>query len=186
MSTAQQLRDHISPWPSIVITPVEAQWYAIYTRARHEKTVAAQLLEKQLTTFLPLISHVHRWSDRRQLVTLPLLPGYVFVRVVYTSEARLSVLRTPGVVRFVGINGKGLPIPDKQIEDIRTILANNVSCALYPFLRVGQRVRIRGGCLDGIEGILVARNSDRSLVISIEPIHRSMAMRIEGYDVELI
>ena len=85
---------------------------------------------------------------------------------------------------FVGICGVGLPIPDKEIEDIQTLLAQNVTCALYPFIRMGQRVRIRGGCLDGVEGILVAKNSDRNLVVSIELIQQSVAVRIDGYDVE--
>jgi transcription antitermination factor NusG len=87
-------------------------------------------------------------------------------------------------VGFVGICGVGLPIPDKEIEDIQTLLAQNVTCALYPFIRMGQRVRIRGGCLDGVEGILVAKNSDRNLVVSIELIQQSVAVRIDGYDVE--
>jgi transcription antitermination factor NusG len=86
---------------------------------------------------------------------------------------------------FVGIRGVSLPIPDKEIEDIRTLLTQNGTCALYPFLRVGQRVRIRGGCLDGVDGILVAKNSDRSLVVSIDLIQRSVAVRIDGYDVEM-
>lgn len=160
--------------------------YALRTYPRHEKKVAAQLVNKGLTTFLPLLSQTHRWSDRRKVVQVPLFPGYAFVRIVATAEACLPVLRTAGVVSFVGISGRGIPIPDKQIEDIQTVLAHNVPCVLYPFLRAGQRVRIRGGCLDGIEGVLVARNSDRSLVMSVEPILQSLAIRIEGYDVEII
>jgi transcription antitermination factor NusG len=100
------------------------------------------------------------------------------------SEKRLTTLQTPGVLGFVGIRGVALPIPAKEIEDIQTLLAQNVTCALYPFVRVGQHVRIRGGCLDGVEGLLVAKNSDRSLVVSIELIQRSVAVRIDGYDVE--
>jgi hypothetical protein len=102
------------------------------------------------------------------------------------AEERLAVLQTPGLVGFVGIRGLGLPIPDKEIEDIQTLLAQSITCALYPFIRMGQRIRIRGGCLDGVEGILVAKNSDRSLVVSIELIQRSVAVRIDGYDVETI
>ena len=106
------------------------------------------------------------------------------MRIEACPEKRLTTLQTPGVLGFVGIRGVALPIPDKEIEDIRTLLAQNVTCALYPFAREGQRVRIRVGCLDGIEGLLVAKNSDRSLVVSIELIHRSVAVRMNGYDVE--
>ncbi len=168
--------------------PEEAHWYAVQTRSRHEKKVATQFEDKGITTFLPLITRMHRWSDRRKMVQLPLFPCYTFVRMVHSPETRLLVLRTPGVVRLLAVNGsgQGLPIPDKQIEDLRTVLACDVPCSVYPFLRVGQRVRIRGGCLDGIEGMLVDRNHDRSLVLSVEPILQSVALRIEGYEVEMI
>ena len=172
--------------PAIARAPWEEQWYALYTRSRHEKAVAALLQQKGVTTFLPLFSRVHRWSDRRKTVQVSLFPGYTFVRVDATPESHLRVLQTPGVVGFVGTGRRGIPIPDKQIEDIRTLLARNISCAVFPFLRMGQRVRIRGGCLNGIEGRLVALKGDRNLVISVEPILRSLAIRLDGYDVEII
>ena len=95
----------------------------------------------------------------------------------------MSVLRTPGVVGFVGDQGKGTPIPEKQIEDIQTILEEEVQFTLHPFLNLNQRVRIRGGCLDGVEGVLVGMNTDLSLVVSVDLIKRSMAIRVAGYDV---
>jgi transcription antitermination factor NusG len=163
---------------------VEPRWYAVHTRARHEQKVTTQLQGRGVTTFLPLIAQRHRWSDRNKTIQLALFPCYTFVRIEACPEKRLTTLQTPGVLGFVGVRGVGVPIPDKEIEDIQTLFANNVTCALYPFVRVGQRVRIRGGCLDGIEGLLVAKNSDRSLIVSIELIQRSVAVRIEGYDVE--
>ncbi len=182
----EQLCDYTSVIPLTADPPDEARWYAVQTRARHEKKVDQQLQEKRVTTFLPLIAQMHRWSDRRKLVQLPLFPCYTFVQMGASVGARILVRRTMGVVGFVGVHGEALPIPDKQIEDIRTLLAHTVPCVPYPFLRLGQRVRIRGGCLEGIEGILVGKNSDRSLVVSVELIQRSVAMRIEGYDVEMI
>jgi transcription antitermination factor NusG len=106
--------------------------------------------------------------------------GYAFVRVMLASPDRLRVLQTHGVAGFVGINCCGTAIPDSQIQDIRTLLASKVPFEEQPFLRVGQRVRIRGGSLDGVEGILSARNEDRSLVISLQPIQRSLSVRIQG------
>jgi transcription antitermination factor NusG len=163
--------------------PETPHWYAIATRSRHEKKVAAQLTEKNITTFLPLITETHRWSDRRKVVELPLFPGYAFVYTPASSQQRLRVLQTVGVIGFVGIHGFGIPIPEKQIDDLRTLVATKLPCALYAFLREGQRVRVRGGCLDGVEGFLVGFKPDRSLVISLDPIHRSIAIRVEGYDV---
>lgn len=162
------------------------QWYAIRTRARHEKRVAHQLQDKGMVTYLPMLSEVHNWSDRRKDVDVPLFSCYSFVRLLHSAEAQLAVLRTPGVVGFLGTPGCASSIPDKQIEDIRTALAHNGACSRYPFLRVGQRVRVRGGSLDGIEGVLVALRDSRSLVISVGPILQSLAIRIEGYQVEIV
>jgi transcription antitermination factor NusG len=97
-----------------------------------------------------------------------------------------TVLSTLGVYGFVGAGGIALPIPDKQILDIRTVVENRVPFTPYPFLRIGQRVRVRGGCLDGIEGTLVSMNSDHSVVVSIELVRRSLAVRITGYDFDLV
>ena len=159
-------------------------WYAIRTRSRHEKKVSQQLEQQGIETFLPLIKRTHKWSDRTKEVELPLFAGYNFVRVVQSSPERLRVLQAHGVAGFVGINGSGTAIPESQIQDIRKLLASKVDFEEHTFLRVGQRVRVRGGSLDGVEGILAAQNEDRSLVISLEPIQRSLSVRIQGYTVE--
>jgi len=162
----------------------QAEWYAVRTRSRHEKMVADQLDKLGVENFLPLVKRTRQWSDRVKEVELPLFSGYTFVRVVLTSADRLRVLQTHGVAGFVGINCGGTAIPENQIEDIRTLLASEVTFEEQPYLRVGQRVRVRGGALDGVEGILSAQNDDRSLVISLEPIQRSLSVRIQGYTVE--
>jgi transcription antitermination factor NusG len=161
-------------------------WYAIQTRSRHEKMVAHQLQNQGIITFLPLSSQMREWSDRQKLVQLPLFPGYAFVRLVYGPEERLRVLRTEGVVSFVGTSGQGIAIPEAQIEHIQTLLASKVPFESHPFLKAGQRVRIRGGSLDGTEGILVRQDADRMLVISVDLIQRSLSMRLEGYEVEAV
>jgi transcription antitermination factor NusG len=164
----------------------QARWYAVRTRSRHEKLVARQLENQGIQSFLPVVSQIHNWSDRRKQIETPLFSGYAFLRMIHSSEDRVRVLRTQGVVSFVGVQGIGTPIPDHQIEDIKTLIASQLPYQERPFLRVGQRVRVRGGALDGVQGILVAENDDRSLVISVEPIQRSLYVRVAGYDVEAI
>jgi transcription antitermination factor NusG len=164
----------------------EASWYAVQTRSRHEKRVADDIEEKGIQSFLPLVTRLHKWSDREKQVQLPLFPGYVFVYATSVASERISVLRTPGVAGFVGNSGRGTPIPAKQIDDIRLILDRNVAFEDYPFLEVSQRVRIRGGSLDGVEGTLVAKNSDQSLVVSIDLIKRSILVRVSGYELERV
>jgi transcription antitermination factor NusG len=163
---------------------LQPQWYAIRTRSRHEKMVSEQLEQQGIETFLPLVKRTHKWSDRMKEVELPLFSGYNFVRLVLASPERVRVLQAHGVAGFVGINGAGIAIPESQIQDIRTLLACNIPFEEHPFLKVGQRVRIKGGCLDGVEGVLSAHNGDESLMISLEPIQRSLSIRIQGYAVE--
>ena len=159
-------------------------WYAVQTRARHERVVVQRFHDKGLTTFLPLVTEVRRWSDRLKSVELPLFSCYAFVKIAATNEDRLKVLRTDSVFDFVGVPRQGTPIPDDQIDAVRTIVGERVNWQSHSFLKIGQRVRIRSGALDGVEGILVGRNGDRTLVVSIDAIQRSLSVRIEGYDLE--
>jgi transcription antitermination factor NusG len=182
MSTSDQSWELPNRVPSI--GPCVENWYAVHTRARHERIVAQRLTEQGVTTFLPLVTEVHRWSDRRKSVELPLFGCYVFVRLAATGEERLRVLRIDGVFKFVGARGLGTPIAEAQIDAVRTLIGQQISWSAHPFLQIGQRVRVRGGALDGVEGILVSRNDDNTLVVSIDAIQRSLAVRIQGYDVE--
>jgi len=182
MATALQSWEGLQPAP---FTPAEAeQWYAVQTRARHEKQVAYRLQERGITNFLPLVTEVHRWSDRKKIVELPLFSCYVFAKIAPTNVDRLRVLRLDGVLSLVGTRGEGTPIPEEQIEAVRILLKERTPWSSHPFLKVGQRVRIRSGALDGMEGILVSHNGDRTLVVSVDAIQRSLAVRLEGYEVE--
>ena len=183
MSVISQMVDPVNV-PVTSVTVPDAKWYAIRTRSRHEKVAARELDAQGISVFLPLVTSVRQWSDRRTKVEMPLFPGYAFVRVDYFSGERVRVLRTTGVVDFVGQKAEGSSIPDEQIESIRTILVRNVPVKDHPFLNVGQRIRVRNGALSGVEGILVAVKGARQLVISVEPIHRSLCISLEDYQIE--
>jgi transcriptional antiterminator NusG len=182
MSTIGNFTEH--PQTSIAGTAVS--WYAVQTRSRHERVVAAQLREQGVSTFLPMITQIQRWSDRRKLVELPLFSGYLFVHATVSPQIRRIVLFARGVAGFLAMGGEPVPIPDEQIDNVKELLAKRPLCAAHPFLKVGQRVRIRGGSLEGLEGILVAHNGDQKLVISVDAIERSFSIRIDGYDVEVL
>jgi transcription antitermination factor NusG len=173
-------------FPNLVppVAPDTLHWYGLHTRPRHEKVVAQRLEERGVTTFLPLINEVHTWSDRKKTVQVPLFSCYVFAKVSANKLDRLGVLRVEGAFGLVGTRGEGTSIPDDQIDAVRNLVETALPWSSHPFLKVGQRVRIRSGALDGLEGILVSRNGDRTLVISIDAIQRSLSVRVEGYEVE--
>jgi|SRR5271165_4388229 len=161
-------------------------WYALHTRARHEKVVEHRLREQGLETFLPITEELRRWSDRKKKVEVPLFSCYVFVHCALSAEDRTRIHRVDSVLSVVGSRGSGLAIPEEQIESVRTLLAQESPWRSYPFLKAGQRVRVRGGALDGVEGVFLTENGDHSLIISIDAIQRSLAVRIDGYHVEPI
>ncbi len=186
MTDQPQLSQTLVASPHGSFSGIRAQWYAIHTRSQHEKSVVAHMQRQGITTFLPLVSEVHSWSDRRKVVHLPLFTCYAFAHMHLSPESWAKVMGITGVLRFVGVRGEGVPIPDGQIHAVRALLSSSLSYQICPFLQVGQRVRIRGGALDGVEGVLVERKGDRTLIISVEPIQRSLSVRIDDYQVEPI
>jgi transcription antitermination factor NusG len=171
--------------PTLGHAAAQSQWYALQVRPRHEKKVVAELEQKGVNTFLPLVTEVRQWSDRRMKVALPLFSCYAFVNIVPTADARVVVRQSYGVLNFVGNGKEAIPIPESQIESIRRLVDGNVPFMAHPFLEIGQHVRVRGGALDGIEGILERReHSNQRLVISVQTIQRSLSISVEGYEVE--
>jgi transcription antitermination factor NusG len=171
--------------PQPVVVAIPPQWFAVQTRYRFEKRVVAQLNHKSCEVYLPLLTEHHTWSDRQKVITIPLFPGYAFVHIDQSHDAREVVLRTAGLIGFVTFGGIVVAVPPKQIADLQLLLQGKGSFAMHPFVHTGQRVRIRGGCLQGLEGVLV-KHDEGKLVISIESIQRSLAIEIKGYELELV
>ncbi len=160
---------------------LEPHWYAAYTCANHEKSVARQLAERGFEHFLPLYRSMRRWSDRRVQLDLPLFPGYVFVRLALRE--RLRVLEIPSVVHLVGFNGLPAALPDEEMEILRSALSQSLRAEPHPFLTVGRRVRITRGPLAGLTGVLKRRKNRFWVVVSIDLVQRSMVVNVEAADV---
>ncbi len=162
--------------------PQPRHWIAVYTRPRHELVVAAQFQQKGLDALLPTYRRLSRWSDRIRRSNAPLFPGYVFVRVGEGEHGR--VWQTGGVVSIVCRSGKPVPLSDADIEKLRFCTANPAAVEPHPFLRVGQRVRVKHGPFRGWEGVLVEKRNSTRLVLTVEQIMKSVAIDISGADVE--
>jgi transcription antitermination factor NusG len=161
-------------------------WHVLQTKANRERKICAQLLGKGHEAYVPVTRQSRRWSDRMQTIESPMFPGYVFVRSGFSPGGKLAILRTSSVYGFVTFNQEIATIPHQQIHDLRQIEEQNSRWVPYQFLKAGQQVRIRGGCLDGLEGIFVVESSGKKLVISIVPMHRSIAVSVDDYDLEMI
>ncbi len=158
-----------------------ASWWAIYTRHQHEKSVEEMLTAKGFEVFLPLYESVRRWKDRKKLLSLPLFPCYVFVKG--GMDRRLPVLTTPGVYMILTRGEHVATIPEGEIEAIRRTVEGPFRVEPHPFLRVGERVRVVRGSLEGVEGILTRKKNLYRLVLSVEMLAQSVAVEIDASDV---
>jgi transcription antitermination factor NusG len=159
-------------------------WYVAYTNANHEKSVAEHLQRRSVEHFLPLYKSMRRWKDRNVCLELPLFPGYVFVQVALHD--RLTILKVPGLAKLVGFNGIPTALPQKEIDALRTSLAFETHFEPHPYLTVGTRVKVKGGPLAGLEGILLKKKNRFRFVVSVELIMRSIAVEIDEAELETV
>lgn len=163
---------HIGGMP-VVADP----WYAVRVKSRQERVVAASLEGKGYEQFLPLCRSARPWADRIKALDLPLFPGYVFCR--FDVQRRLPILVTPGVVFIVGLGKAPEPIAPHEMEAIQAVARSGLLAQPWPFLQVGQRVRVNYGGLSGIEGVLLKNKNRHKLVLSVTLLQRSVSVEID-------
>jgi len=159
-----------------------ANWFAAYTNSHHEKRVAAQFAERRMESFLPLYATRHRWRNGCEMnLDLPLFPNYVFVRV--DPRKRVRVLEVPGVVSLVGFGRTLAPLPDFEIEALRSAIGQR-KIEPHPYQVIGERVRIKAGPMTGMEGVLVRRKSNFRVVLALDAIMQSVAVEVDADELE--
>jgi transcription antitermination factor NusG len=160
------------------------QWFAAYTTTRHEKAVAEHCAMREIEAFLPLYRTQRLWKNGcRMNLELPLFPSYIFVRI--GPRERVRVLELPGVLSLVSTAGKPVPLPESDIEALRSSLPF-IKCEPHPYLVIGERVRIRAGSLEGMEGILLRKKGLLRVVLSLDLIMQSVAVEVDADNVEPI
>lgn len=165
-------------------------WYAVYTKSRFEDKVHDVLLRRGIDPFLPKIEVWSRRRDRKKKIHIPLFAGYLFVDLSDAGpETRLPILKTPGVVKILAKPADNEPaaIPDAQIDAIRRLVDSKIELQTCLYPRVGERARIINGPFAGIEGVVLKTDYAKSLfVVSIDLLQRSVAVTLEGFQVEKI
>jgi transcription antitermination factor NusG len=183
--TEVELRDAVAPFnPGLAASSPQVHWYAIYTCANHERKIADQLANRGIEHFLPQYESVRRWKDRKVRLQVPLFPGYLFVHLALQN--RVGVLQVPGVVRFVGFDGRAIPVSEEDLARVREFFKQGLRAEPHPFLTVGRRVRVERGPLAGMQGILVRRKNKVRFVVSVELIMRSVSVEMDEADLEPI
>lgn len=152
-------------------------WYGVRTKSNQERVAATVLEAKGFEPYVPTYSVRRRWSDRIVETSLPLFPGYLFCR--FDSSQRLPIISTPGVVSVVGFGKVPAPISNREVEAVQALLDSGIPAQPHPFLREGQKVRVKGGALQGVEGLVIRQKSDWRLIISITLLQRSIAVEVD-------
>lgn len=165
----------------------QQSWYAVHVKSRHEFKVVERLTKSGVETFLPAVERLNRWKDRKKLINFPLFPGYIFVHMNKIYEAMLTVLKTQGVVRFLGIvPSEPEPVSEDQIISLKKLVESKETLDPYPYLKEGQRVRIKRGPLAGVEGILAERKGQHLLVLSVDILRQGVSLKIDALEVEAV
>ncbi len=164
---------------------LESYWHALYTKSRHEKFIHSELTKRKIESFLPLRRIKRRWSDRTVTVEEPLFKSYLFVKM--DCFHRLDVMKIKGSVRLVGNTGNPVCIQERVIQSLKNLIQQEIILDPFPYLSKGDRVRVRSGLFQGIEGYIV-RKEDKAcrLVISIDAIMSSISVEVDSCLVEKV
>lgn len=158
-------------------------WFAVWTRSRHEKAVEENLSRKAIEVFLPTITRWSRWKDRKKRIDWPLFPGYCFARV--EPDRILSVVSAPGVASVVAFDGKPAAIPDQEIEAIRRLVTSGLQYDPCPLIKEGALVEVVHGPLKGVVGRLDRKERHARLVLSVDLIGRAVSVTVDAADIRL-
>ena len=159
----------------------DAQWFALWTRSRHEQVVRDQLTQKRIERFLPTVTRWSHWKDRKKQIDWPLFPGYCFAR--FDPESRLRVLTCSGVVTIVGFDKVPAPIPEQEIESIRRLVESELAYDPCPLIHEGIMVEVTHGPLKGVVGRLQRKGGHARLVLSVELIGQAVSAEVDASDV---
>ena len=153
-------------------------WFALNTKFRYEGFAANHLRGKGYEVFLPIYKCRRRWSDRVKQLDLPLFPGYLFCR--FDVMDRLPILTTPGMIQIVGFGKTPVPVDEAEIAALQTAIGSGLEREPWPFLQIGQKVKIDCGPLRGVEGILLNIKGGHRLVLSVTLLQRSVAVEVNS------
>ena len=164
---------------------IARKWYAIYTRPRFEKQVAQRLEEQQIEAYLPLVKTMRQWSDRKKLVEVPLFNSYVFVHID-RSQYDL-VLQAHGVVKYISFEGKAVPIPTNQIDNLKIIANSNEDVeTTWERRRKGDRVKVIAGSLKGLIGELITDGDRKKVLVRIDSLEQNLTVQVHSSLIESI
>jgi transcription antitermination factor NusG len=157
------------------------RWYAVHTRSRFEKKIAALLKDKSITAYLPTRRLQRKWKDRKKIIDFPLFPCYLFVHAPLLEKK--SIIQTKGVVRIVGFP-EPVAVPDAQIDAIRRFEEFDIQVDPYPEFFPGKEIEVKKGPFRGIRGHVIEKNKKYRLLVGLELISQVVSVEIDVEDIK--
>ena len=161
---------------------MRSSWYAVHVRSRHEFKVRESLEAKGLETFLPTVERLRQWKDRKKKVLFPLF-GLSFVRLE-DMRAPFACCENIWGSRILGNGSFFIPVPEDQIQNLYALVTSKLPLEDHPYLKEGQRVVISSGPLRGVKGVLVRKEQERILVVSVDLIQKGVSVKVAADAVE--
>ena len=163
----------------------QTNWYALYVKSRHEFFVSSELRRKGVETFLPSVTKLNQWNDRKKQVEMPLFPGYLFVSIASEPQEFHNVVKTRGAVMVISLApGHPTPVAPEEIDSLKILIGSGERIDIYPRLQEGAPVRVTRGVFKGARGILKKKHDQHLFLVSMELLGRSVAVKIYASDVE--
>ena len=159
-------------------------WFVIHTRSRFENVVHDGLAKKSVEVFSPKIRVPSKRRDRKLIISVPLFPGYVFVRTDMNPREQLEILKTAGVVRFVGNSSGPLAVPAENIESLKIMVAGDNPVATGSRFKKGERVVVVAGPFTGVIGSFSKYRGKGRVIVNIEALGQFAAVEINEEDIE--
>lgn len=161
-------------------------WYVLHTRSRFENKVNEGLERKSKEVFLPKVLVRSKRRDRKVMIRVPLFPGYVFVKTDLDPADQLDIVKTAGIVRFVGNRSGPQPVPDEAIDALRVMVDTGLDISTGTRLKKGDRVIVVQGPFTGIRGTFARYRGRGRIVVNIDALGQFAAVEVNEDDIELL
>jgi transcriptional antiterminator NusG len=159
-------------------------WYVLHTRSRFENVVYQDLIKKSFEAFLPKIRVRSKRKDRKLMISVPLFPGYTFVKTDLNPHKHLEIVKTVGAVRLIGNKDCPVPVPNEAIESLKIMISADEPVTTGNRFRKGDKILVVSGPFAGIVGYFLRHGTKGRVIVNIEALGQSASVEVSEDDIE--
>lgn len=156
------------------------KWFAVYTKFKCEKYVAALLSRKKIEAYVPVMFKTKKYQRKVKKYEIPLINCYVFVKI--KKSQYLPTMETEYVMKFLRQGKDLLSIPEHEIEILKRVsgdVEETFTVHDHDWI-YGEEVEIMTGHLAGMRGKIISRTGKRSILIELETIGYQLRINMDS------